>query len=71
MNPSTQAKLTWRKASMCATGSTCVEIAGLPEGGAAMRDGKDAASPVLSFDTEGWAAFLTAVRLGEFDAADR
>jgi hypothetical protein len=32
-----------------------------------MRDGKDAASPVLKFDTEGWAAFLAATRAGEFD----
>jgi hypothetical protein len=68
MNPTTQAKLIWRTASRCPSGSTCVEIAELPEGGAAMRDGKDAASPVLSFDAQGWAAFVTAVRQGEFDA---
>ena len=71
MNPSTQAKLIWRTASTCPSGSTCVEIAELPEGGAAMRDSKDATSPVLSFDPKGWTTFLAAVRTGEFDATSR
>jgi hypothetical protein len=71
MNTRTDASLTWRKASMCPSGSTCVEVAGLPGGGAAMRDSKDAASPVLAFRPESWATFLSAIRAGEFDAENR
>ena len=59
----------WRKSSTCATGASCVEIAALPGGGAAIRDGKDPGGPELRFDAEEWAAFLRAVRKGEFDPA--
>jgi len=39
----------------------------LPDGGAAIRDGKDPQGPELHFDAAEWAAFLAAVRAGEFD----
>ena len=57
--------LIWQKA--CPSNATCVEIAALPEGGAAIRDGKDPEGPVLCFGGEEWAAFLAAVKAGHFD----
>jgi hypothetical protein len=44
-----------------------VEIAALPNGGAAIRDGKDPRGPVLRFDGAEWAAFVAAVKAGSFD----
>lgn len=58
--------LSWRKAS--ASGAQgCVEVAPLPEGGVAVRDSKDARSPVLSFTRPEWVAFLDGMSKGEFD----
>lgn len=63
--PDTSA-LSWRKAS--ASGAQgCVEVAPLPEGGVAVRDSKDAQSPVLSFTRHEWVAFLDGMSKGEFD----
>lgn len=59
--------LTWRKSDACPGGPTCVEVAALPEGGMAVRDGKNPDGPVLRFDAGEWAAFVVAVRAGEFD----
>jgi hypothetical protein len=58
--------LIWHKA--CPSNATCVEIAALPEGGAAIRDGKNPQGPVLLFGDEEWTAFLAAVKAGRFDA---
>ena len=57
--------LMWSTA--CNGNATCVEIAALPDGGAAIRDSKDAEGPVLRFGAEEWAAFLNAVKAGRFD----
>jgi hypothetical protein len=47
----------------------CVEVASVP-GVVGVRDTKlGAVSPVLVFGTAEWAAFLTAVKDGEFGAA--
>lgn len=59
--------LKWRKANSCANSSACVEVAALPEGGAAVRDGKDPEGTHLWFDAAEWAGFLAAVKAGEFD----
>jgi len=59
--------MTWRKSSFCPSGATCVEVAALPEGGAAVRDGKDPRGAELHFDATEWAAFVAAVKAGEFD----
>jgi len=57
--------LTWRSAR-CSTQS-CVEIADLPDGGAAVRDGKlRHDSPILVFTSDEWSAFLAGVKDGEF-----
>jgi hypothetical protein len=61
------AHLKWRRARSCATGSTCVEVAALPKGGAAVRDGKDPEGAQLRFDGAEWAGFIAAVKAGEFD----
>lgn len=51
----------------CAGNGACVEIAALPDGGAAIRDGKDPQGPMLLFDGAEWAAFLAAAKAGSFD----
>jgi hypothetical protein len=64
---SARTDLTWRKARACPNNAACVEIAALPEGGYAMRDGKEPGSAHLSFSAVRWAEFLNGVRAGEFD----
>ena len=57
--------LQWRSAK-CGTHGACVEIADLPDGGMAIRDGKAGdASPVLAFTEPEWAEFAAAIRTGE------
>jgi hypothetical protein len=63
--------LQWRKPGGCPNGSACVEVAALPGGGAAVRDGKNPQGPELVFDAVEWAAFLAGAKAGEFDAPHR
>ena len=58
--------LAWRVSSACPNNATCVEIAALPNGGAAMRDNKDPQSPELRFSAAEWAAFVNGVKRGEY-----
>lgn len=58
--------LNWRKSSLCPNNATCVEVAALPDGGKAMRDGKNPTGPHLAFGTAAWVEFLVAARAGEF-----
>jgi hypothetical protein len=51
----------WRKSSRSGAGNTCVEIAELPYGGAAVRDSKDPTEPVLAVPLAQWAAFVGAI----------
>jgi hypothetical protein len=44
-----------------------VEVAALPDGGAAIRDGKHPDGPVLRFGARSWRTFLAAMKAGEFD----
>jgi hypothetical protein len=57
--------LRWRRSSRCAS-NTCVEIATVGDT-YLVRDAKDPDGVVLSVDAAGWAAFLSAVKAGEFD----
>ena len=57
--------LIWHKA--CGNAANCVEIAALPDGGAAIRDSKNPEGSRLRFGAEEWAAFLNAVKAGSFD----
>lgn len=62
---------TWRTSSVCPNGPTCVEVTTLPDGGAAMRDGKNPQGAELQFDAVGWAEFIAAAKAGEFDPRPR
>lgn len=60
--------LNWRKARRSMGNGDCVEIASL---GArvAVRDSKDPAGSILSYDTDTWRSFLAEARRGEADPA--
>ncbi|MEV8374768.1 DUF397 domain-containing protein [Kribbella sp. NPDC056861] len=58
----------WRKSSRSNNSNNCVEIALLPDGGAAVRDTKDhGAGHTLRYTAGEWVAFLEGVKAGEFD----
>ena len=57
----------FRTSSHCATGA-CVEIGFQDDGAITLRDTKDPArTDALTFPADGWAAFVSGVRNGEFD----
>lgn len=64
-----QSALVWRKSTRSdGNGGNCVEVAGLPDGGTAVRDSKAGGSgPVLYFTPLEWESFLGGVKDGEFD----
>lgn len=57
--------LIWRRPSSCPSGAACIEIAALPDGGAAIRDGKDPQGPELRFSAAAWTQFILAIKAGE------
>jgi len=57
----------WITSRAC-NNSACVQVAHLPGGMVALRDSKDTTKSPHIFDSEEWAAFLTGVKAGEFDA---
>ena len=54
----------WQRAKRCAS-SACVEIARTGHS-SLVRDSKDAGGPILEFSGPTWAAFVDALRAGEF-----
>jgi hypothetical protein len=56
----------FRRSSYCGTGA-CVEVAHLPAGTVAVRDGKRPSTPCLVVTRATWARFQHAIRAGEFD----
>jgi Domain of unknown function (DUF397) len=56
----------WRKSSASSSNANCVEVRG-QEDAVDVRDSKHPDGPVLSFAAGEWAAFVTSVKLGEFD----
>jgi hypothetical protein len=57
----------WRKSGRSSAQGNCVELAGLPGGGAAMRNSRDPEGPALVFTGAELDAFLGGVRDGDFD----
>lgn len=58
----------WRKSMRSGSnGGSCVEVADNLPGIVAVRDSKDRPGPMLTFTSAEWAAFVTAVKSGEFD----
>jgi Domain of unknown function (DUF397) len=59
--------LSWRRSSRCSSHS-CVEVAVLAEGGAAIRDSKAGADgPILVFSGDEWREFVSGMKAGDFD----
>jgi hypothetical protein len=48
------------------SGGNCVEVAGNLPGAVAVRDSKHPSGPVLVISPQGWAAFTSGVKSGEF-----
>jgi len=59
--------LSWVKSSLSLANGNCVEVAGLPGGGVAVRNSRQSEGPVLHFSPDEWHAFLGSARAGEFD----
>ena len=58
----------WIKSTYSSANNNCVEVALLPDGGAAVRDSKQRdASPILQFTKKEWAAFLAGAKDGQFN----
>ncbi|GAB2576746.1 hypothetical protein GCM10027168_07080 [Streptomyces capparidis] len=67
MNNKGVGPLEWRKSSHSMNGGECVEFAVPGASTVAVRDSKDPQGPSLSFSSDAWAAFVTAVGQGRFD----
>ncbi|MEV6343694.1 DUF397 domain-containing protein [Actinoplanes sp. NPDC051851] len=58
----------WLRSTQAPDGTgECVEVAGLPDGGRAVRDSKDPEGPILFFTPAEWDAFVEGAKDGEFD----
>ena len=67
---STSASAVWRKSTYSNPNNNCVEVTLLPDGGAAVRDGKQrSASPILQFSKDEWKAFIDGVNDGQFNSS--
>ena len=57
----------WRKSQASNPSGSCVEIAELPGGQAAVRNSRDKSGPALVYPRAELAAFLLGIKTGEFD----
>ncbi|PZT76721.1 MULTISPECIES: DUF397 domain-containing protein [unclassified Streptomyces] len=67
-NPIPTEDLAWAKSSYSGNQGNCVEVAGLPGGGRAVRDSKDTSGPFLAFTETEWRAFINGTRTEGFNA---
>ena len=60
-------ELSWQKSNRSNPSGNCVELAGLPDGGIALRNSRYPEGPVLVYTREEIAAFVGGARDGDFD----
>ncbi|MGC4854212.1 DUF397 domain-containing protein [Micromonospora sp. DT4] len=60
------ARVTWRKSTRSNGSGDCVEVADNLPGAVGLRDSKDPAGPVLTFDPTAWSAFVANVKQETF-----
>jgi len=59
--------VTWRKSRHSNPNGNCVELAGLPGGGVAVRNSRHPSGPALIYTPAEMAAFVRGAKDGEFD----